>query len=61
MKISHKKKYEFQTDRGSKAEITIEAKVEDVGRNDVENILHEAAICTHNFYLSLGRKITGKD
>ena len=57
MELSYKKNYEFQTGKGSKGEIEIEAKIKDIDRIDLEEVLHEVAICTHNFYLSLGRKI----
>lgn len=58
MELSHKKEYEFQTDGGAKTKLEIEAKIKDVNKTDLENILHEVASCTHNFYLSLGRKIS---
>lgn len=58
MELSHKKKYEFQADKGSKVEIEIEAKIKDMDKADLKEILHEVAAYTHNFYLSLGRKIT---
>lgn len=35
--------------------------VENLCKGDLGEILHEYATCTHNFYLSLGRKITGDD
>ncbi|MEY8396150.1 hypothetical protein AALB64_15270 [Lachnospiraceae bacterium 45-P1] len=58
MELSHKKEYEFQTRGGSKIKLEIEAKIKDVNKTDLEDILHEVARCTHNFYLSLGRKIS---
>lgn len=61
MDLFHEKKYEFQTKNGSKVEIEIEAKIEEVSKNDLEDILRETAMYTHNFYLSLGRKIAGID
>ena len=54
----HKQKYEFQTEQGSMVEVKIEARIKRVNRTDLEEILHEFASCTHNFYLSLGRKIS---
>lgn len=55
-----KKRYEFETKNGSKVEIEIKAKIKEMSIGDTEGILHETAICTHNFYLSLGRKIAGE-
>lgn len=60
-KLSYKKKYEFQSDGGSKVEIEIEAKIKDMDKKDLEYILHETAKCTRNFYLGLGRKIADSD
>ncbi len=54
----HKQKYEFQTEQGSMVEVKIEARIKRVDRTDLEEILREFASCTHNFYLSLGRKIS---
>ncbi|RKJ18387.1 hypothetical protein D7X48_18070 [bacterium D16-50] len=59
--LCHKKKYEFRVAGGSVAEIEIEAKIKDVSKNDLEDILHEVATCTHNFYLSLDREIADVD
>ena len=59
MVLSHKSKYEFQTEKGSKVELEIEAKIKEMDSADLEGILHKVASCTHNFYLSLGRKISG--
>lgn len=61
MSLFHEKKYEFQAKNGSKVEIEIEAKIEEMSKDDLEEILHETAMHTHNFYLSLGRKIAGID
>lgn len=55
--LFHRKNYKFHTEQGTEVEITVEAKIKDVNKRDLENILHEVARCTHNFYLSLGRKI----
>ena len=58
MDLLHKRKYEFQTEKGSKVELEIEAKIKEMDSTDLEEILHEVAGRTHNFYLSLGRKIS---
>lgn len=57
MDLSNKKKYEFQAGRGSQVQLEIEAKIRDVDKEDMKDILHEVASCTHNFYLDLGKKI----
>ncbi len=59
MELSHRSEYVFQVGKGSKVEVKIEAKIKDLNKSDLEEILHEYASCTHNFYLSLGRKIVG--
>lgn len=59
--ISHEKSYEFQVEKGSKVEVKIETKIEDLCKSDLEDILHEYARCTRNFYLSLGKMIAGID
>lgn len=59
MNLSNKKKYEFQAG-GSKVQLEIEVKIQDVDKEDMEDILHEVASCTRNFYLDLGKKITSK-
>ena len=59
--INHSKKYEFQLEKGTSAEVKIEAKIKSLNKADLEEILHELAICTHNFYLSLGKEISIKD
>lgn len=61
MKLSHIKDYEFTTKNGSTVKVKIEAETKNLCKGDLEEILHEYAACTHNFYLSLGRKITGDD
>ncbi len=53
--------YEFQTENGSKGEVKIETKITDLKKENLEEILHEFAVCSRQFYLSLGRKIAGKD
>lgn len=57
MELLSKKEYEFQAGGGSKVRLEIEAKIREVNKEDIEDILHEVAICTHNFYLGLGKKI----
>ena len=61
--MSYERKYEFQTERGAKVEVKIEAKIKDLheGQEELEEILHRFAASTHNFYLDLGRKIAGQD
>lgn len=61
MKLSHIKDYKFTTKNGSTVKVKIEAEVENLCKGDLGEILNEYATCTHNFYLSLGRKITGDD
>ena len=39
----------------------IETKITDLKKENLEEILHEFAVCSRQFYLSLGRKIAGKD
>ena len=58
---SFKRKYEFQVGGGSKVKLVIEAEIQDMNKNDLEDIIHETAICTHNFYLGLGKEITSSD
>lgn len=53
----YERKYEFEAGEGSKVEVKIEAKIKELNKADREEILHEFASCTHNFYLGLGRKI----
>lgn len=57
--LEHKKSYEFETDKGSKVEVKIEAKIKELRDSDVEDILEEYRICANNFFLSLGKKIVG--
>ena len=52
---------EFQTENGSKVEVKIETKIKDLKKEDLEEILHKFAACSNQFYLSLGKKIAGKD
>lgn len=59
--LSHESEYEFKTEKGSKVKVKIQAKIEDLCKEDLEEILHEYAACTHNFYLKLGKKIAGND
>lgn len=61
MGLSYENKYEFQAEKGSKVEVKIEVEIKDLCKEDWEEILHEYASCTHNFYLSLSRKIAGYD
>ena len=56
--LKHRKTYKFQMGNGTKSEVEIETKIEDLDKADLEEILHEFATCTHNFYLSLGKRIT---
>lgn len=57
-KLSHEKTYELQAKNGSKVNVKIEAKIENLRKEDFEEILHEYAMYTHNFYLSLGKTLT---
>lgn len=59
--ISQEKIYELEARKGSKVEVRIEAKIKDLQKEDLEEILHEYAMYTHNFYLSLGQKIADHD
>lgn len=59
--MEQSKTYEFQTKKNSKVEVKIEAKIDDLHKEDLEEILHEYAVRSHNFYLSLGKKIAGMD
>ena len=59
--INHSQKYEFQLEKGTSVEVKIEAKIKRLNKANLEEILHEFAICTHNFYLSLGKEISIKD
>ena len=61
MELLNKKKYKFQAGRGSKVQLEIEAKIQEVKKEDMEDILHEVASCTHNFYLDLGKKIASEN
>lgn len=61
MELLNKKKYKFQADRGSKVQLEIEAKIQEVNKEDMKDILHEVASCTHNFYLDLGKKIASEN
>lgn len=61
MELLNKKKYVFQVGRGSKVQLKIEVKIQEVNKEDMEDILHEVASCTHNFYLDLGKKIASDD
>lgn len=57
LELSYEKIYELQTKHGSTVNVKIEAKIKDLRKEDLEEILHEYAMYTHNFYLSLGKKI----
>lgn len=57
MELLNKKKYKFQARRGSKMKLEIEVKIQELNKEDMEDILHEVASCSHNFYLDLGKKI----
>ena len=59
--LSYENEYQFQTEKGSKVAVKIETKIEDLCKEDLEEILHEYVIRTRNFYLSLGKKIAGMD
>ena len=61
MELLNKKKYEFQAGRESKVQLEIEVKIQEVNKEDMEDILHEVASCTHNFYLDLGKKIASEN
>lgn len=55
-----KKIYKFQASRGSKVQLEIEVKIQELNKEDMEDILHEVASCSHNFYLDLGKKIAAE-
>lgn len=57
MDLLNTSKYEYQSHNGSKVKVKIEAEIKELHKEDLEEILHEFAIRTRNFYLSLGRKI----
>lgn len=61
MDFSNIKTYEYQAKNGSKVEVKIETKIRDLCKEDLEEILHEYASCTHNSYLSLAKKIASDD
>lgn len=61
MELTHEKEYEFETEKGSKVKVKVEAKIEELSKEDLEEILHEFAIRSRNFYLSLGREIADCD
>lgn len=54
------KEYVIEVKSGSKVYITIKVKIENLHNTDLEEILHEYAVCTHNFYLDLANKIVKK-
>ncbi|MCM1246458.1 MAG: hypothetical protein NC293_12525 [Roseburia sp.] len=58
---SSKKEYNFTTEKGSEVKVKIEVKIEKLSEGDVEDILHEYAIRSRNFYLDLGREISCKN
>ncbi len=61
MALSNLKIYEYQAKNGSKVEVKIETKIRDLHKEDLKEILHEYASCTHNSYLSLAKKIVNDD
>lgn len=50
VEMLNKKKYKFQTGRGSKVLLEIELMIQEVNKEDMEDILHDVVNCTYNFY-----------
>ncbi len=56
----YEKKYHFKSEKGTDVEVSIAAEIKDLNKNDLQEILHEYAVSTHNFYLNLGKEINNK-
>ncbi|MBS5632051.1 MAG: hypothetical protein KHX45_24765 [Clostridiales bacterium] len=55
-----RKKYDFAAKNGSEVKIEIAVEIENLDCNDMQEILHEYALRTRNFYLSMGNEINSK-
>ncbi len=58
--MEYEKTYEYSTERGTKAEIKIEAKIENASKEDIEETVHEFAVCSRRgckFFCVYGGKI----
>ena len=58
--LNSSKTYQYTCENGTNVNISITAEIKDLNKNDLQEILHEYAISTHNFYLNLGKEINNK-
>lgn len=58
METPYMKTYEFSAEHGTKASVTIKADIAGLRQADLEEILHNYAMYSHSFYLSLGKAIS---
>lgn len=58
--LNFTKKYQYQSPNGSDTEIIITANIENSDKDDLQDILHNFASHTRNFYISLGNEINNK-
>lgn len=52
--------YYIETENGTKVELKMVAEIKDLSKSDLEEILHEVATSSRNFYLDLGNEINSK-
>lgn len=58
--LSHERTFSFEAQHGTKVEVNIKVDLTDLDKADLEDILHDFAMYTHNVYLSLGRAISAE-
>lgn len=58
--LNFKKKYQYESPNGSNTEITMTANIKNLNKDDLQNIVHEFASSSHNFYIRLGNEINNK-
>ena len=57
MVTPYAKTYAFSAEHGSTISVTIKADVAELHKADLEEILHNYAMYSHSFYISLGLEI----
>jgi aspartate carbamoyltransferase regulatory subunit len=58
--LHYEKKYQYDSPHGSNTEITMTANIKNLNKDDLQEIVHEFASRTHNFYICLGNEINNK-